>query len=696
MWKFHSVFCLVFCFSCYHNTNSASGNTDSLLTVISHLPDNEKKAESLLELGWLLHYSHSDSARGYYQDAAALSAGLGYKEGLADAWYRLSLISRREADLSAAQDYLDKYLEVCFQLQDSARIAKGYFQQAGLFLDANRNELALVYARKSLESYLPLQDTNALVAIYNRLGSIHKAKAAYETSAFYYLEAVRLSESLGNEPLMATIYKNLGDAYLMARLPEAAKKYLDLALEIDLRLPNRERGLAITYNNLGRLAAEQERFADAAEYYGKSSEYYGYLNDREGQLYVLNNLGDLYFRQRNFDQALQYFDLALQGYVDLGLQTGILTALGNKAAVYTQTGRYNRAIALHDSCLALAYRDDNRELRMDALWNLSDTYREMGNFTKSHEYLMRHYVLKDSLFNIKSTEVINDLLLKYEKEKDQARIHALEFEDLRKDLILRKRTSQRNIVTFTALAVVALGVFIMLYLRQRAVKDRIIARQKIRQLEEEKKLMAAKLLVEGQEKERKRIARELHDGLGVLLSATKMQFTSIMDKSPENRPLIEKATRLIEEASRDVRKISHNMMPGLLTKLGFYEAVEDLIENIDDTADISATCEITGEQERLPENKEIMLYRIVQEIVNNTLKHAQAKDISLKISITPGKLIINYSDNGKGFDAEKILLSEEGAFGLKSLQSRVGFLNGSMDIESSPGQGTRYFIEVPV
>ena len=643
-----------------------------------------------------MHYSHSDSARGYYQDAAALSAGLGYKEGLADAWYRLSLISRRTGDLNTAQDYLDKYLEICYLLEDSARIAKGYFQQAGLFLDANRNELALVYARKSLESYLPLKDTNAMVAIYNRLGGIYKAKAEYETSAYYYLEAVRLSESAGNAPLMATIYNNLGDAYLMARQPETAKKYIELALEIDLSLPGREKSLAITYNNLGRLAAEQERFADAVRYYEKSAEYYGYLNDREGQLYVLNNLGDLYFRQRKFDQAMQYFNLALEGYIDLGLQTGILTALGNKAAVYSRTGRYRQALSLHDSCLALAYRDDNRELQLDALWNISDTYREMGNFERSHEYLMRHYMLKDSLFNIQSAEVINDLLLKYEKEKDQAKIHTLEFEDLRKDLILRKRTSQRNIVTFTALAVVALGVFIMLYLRQRAVKDRIIARQKIRQLEEEKKLMAAKLLVEGQEKERKRIARELHDGLGVLLSATRMQFTSIIDKSPENRPLIEKASRLLEEASRDVRKISHNMMPGLLTKLGFYEAVEDLIENIGDTAEISATCDITGEQERLPENKEIMLYRIVQEIVNNTLKHAQAKEISLKISISPGKLIINYSDDGKGFDAEKILLSEEGAFGLKSLQSRVGFLNGAMNIESSPGKGTRYYIEVPV
>ena len=197
-----------------------------------------------------------------------------------------------------------------------------------------------------------------------------------------------------------------------------------------------------------------------------------------------------------------------------------------------------------------------------------------------------------------------------------------------------------------------------------------------------------------QEEERKRIAQDLHDGLGVLLSAAKMQFTSIKDTRPENKPLIEKATKLLEQATGDVRKISHNMMPGLLTKLGLYEAVEDLLEDVSDTEGIDARAEITGSRDRLPENKEIMLYRIIQEMVNNTLKHAGANNISLQLQVLPDHIDIKYSDDGKGFDVKEKLASE--SIGLKGIQSRVNFLNGTVNIESKPGERTKYLIQVPI
>jgi signal transduction histidine kinase len=238
-----------------------------------------------------------------------------------------------------------------------------------------------------------------------------------------------------------------------------------------------------------------------------------------------------------------------------------------------------------------------------------------------------------------------------------------------------------------------LALFIIIYFRQKSAHQRVVSEQKIRQLEEEKKLMGAKLLVEGQEEERKRIATELHDGLGVLLSATKMQFSTISDKSPENKVLIDKATRMLEQASGDVRKISHNMMPGLLTKLGFFEAAEDLFEHIGDTEGLNAVCTISGSQERLAENKEIMLYRIVQEMVNNTLKHAEAKNIELQIDVNQGIMDIKYSDDGKGFDLLQKLESE--SIGLKSIQSRVNFLNGKLDLASNPGEGVRYVLQIP-
>jgi two-component system NarL family sensor kinase len=329
------------------------------------------------------------------------------------------------------------------------------------------------------------------------------------------------------------------------------------------------------------------------------------------------------------------------------------------------------------------------DLRMDAYWNFSEILYETGNYQKSHEYLLNFLAIKDSIYDLKKSQFIYDLTLKYEKEKDQARILTLEKENL-------KKTIQRNSILYSGLGLILLAIFIILFFRQRAVKDKIIARQKIKQLEEEKKLMVAKMMIEGQEEERKRIARELHDGLGVLLSATKMQFTAIKDVSPENRPMVDKAIQLLEQASGDVRKISHNMMPGLLTKLGFFEAVEDLFDNLNDTGNLKAILKINGSQERLPENREIMLYRIVQEMINNTLKYAEAHKIKLIINVMTDHLTMVFADDGKGFDVEKVLKSDTDSIGLKSIQSRVNFLNGEVTLESRPGEGVKYSFRVPL
>jgi signal transduction histidine kinase len=135
------------------------------------------------------------------------------------------------------------------------------------------------------------------------------------------------------------------------------------------------------------------------------------------------------------------------------------------------------------------------------------------------------------------------------------------------------------------------------------------------------------------------------------------------------------------------------MMPGLLTRMGLYEALIDLFDKVNDTEEIKVATNIPGDLERLDENKEIMLYRIIQEVVNNTLKHAEAKNIEFSITKTNGNLMVNYRDDGKGFIVEEKLESK--TIGLKSIQSRVNFMNGEVNILSKHGEGTTYIISIP-
>ena len=486
---------------------------------------------------------------------------------------------------------------------------------------------------------------------------------------------------------------NLGKIYLHLQDYENAKKYNIKSIQINQKLNNLSQ-VALAYTNMGIIAVNEKDNAQAIEYYNKSLE----LNEQIGNIIGLNNLyiniGTIHVSENNYALALEYYNRALRAFREIEYKTGIVSALMYAADVHAKSGRLNKAFELYDSCILLTKETGEKEKRKEAYMHMYNTYVDVGNFKKAFEYLDKFRLLNDSIYNLEKEEIIADLSLKYEKEKDQAKILALENENLEKDLDLRQRTNQRNVYLFTGSGIIFVIFFLFVFYRHKARKDRIIADQKIKQLEEEKKLLAARSIVEGQEEERKRIAKELHDGLGVLLSTAKMQFTTIKDKSPENKPLIEKATKLLEQAAGDVRKISHNMMPGLLTRFGLYEATEDLFEQLDETEGLNAGIQIIGDTRRLPENTEIMLYRIIQEMVNNTLKHAEAKNISMNMKIQPELLNIQYSDDGKGFDVEEKIESK--SIGLTSIQSRVKFLEGELSTESKPGAGVSYFVQIPI
>ena len=231
------------------------------------------------------------------------------------------------------------------------------------------------------------------------------------------------------------------------------------------------------------------------------------------------------------------------------------------------------------------------------------------------------------------------------------------------------------------------SIFYYYFRRQQLLNE-------FKHLEEEKKVLAAMSLIEGQENERKRVAKELHDGLGVLLSAAKIQVSAIKHENPDNKSLIYKATGLLEQAIGDVRKISHNMMPGLLTKFGMFEAVGDLIDKINEAEELSASCRVSGPKDRLPENTEIMIYRIIQEMINNTLKHARATTIIIDIQVLPNLLDVSYSDDGIGFDIDVKVTQK--SIGLQSILSRLNFLDGKLNFESKKGESAVFHMKIPI
>jgi signal transduction histidine kinase len=666
---------------------------DSLRQLVSKLPDTEGKAKNLINISKAFLNSNNDSALLYSDKAYNLAEMIDYKEALIDADFIRGLILKNKSHFGEAFACFEKALQTALILNDSLRIAKLTYNSGQTLKELSDFNGAIEKYRTSLSIYTARKDTFGIAANYNAIGTVYKTIAVYDSAAVYYTKAVIFSEAAGIYSNLGLIYVNLGDVYYELWKYDEARKYVLKSKEINEKNKNLS-GLALSYITLGKIDSEEGNFQAALDNYRQAEILYGQLKDTLHLCDIRNNIGIVYKDQRRYKEALEYYSLALEGYTKLAYLRGVVVVLGNMANVRSLQARYSEAFKLNDTVLKLATQFNFVEYRKDALNRISMDYLKQGNYRMAYEYQALYYESKDSIFNIEKERLISDLLFKYEKEKDQARILALEMENLQKDLEVKQKTLQRNAFLFSVIIIVSLAIFMFLYINQRRRKDRIIAQHRIQQLEEEKKLMAAQALVEGQEEERKRIAHDLHDGLGVLLSATKMQFTAIRDVSPANMPFIERATQLLEQAAGDVRKISHNMMPGLLTKMGLFEAVEDLFENISDNENLTSSCFIPEGLKRLPENQEIMVFRIIQEMVNNTIKHAEAKSVRLEMNIQNAVLELLYTDDGKGFDVEKSM--ESRSLGLKSIQSRVNFLKGELSIDSQPGRGTRYLIKVPV
>jgi signal transduction histidine kinase len=196
-----------------------------------------------------------------------------------------------------------------------------------------------------------------------------------------------------------------------------------------------------------------------------------------------------------------------------------------------------------------------------------------------------------------------------------------------------------------------------------------------------------------QENERKRIATDLHDSLGPLLSAVKLNINSI-EIQPEDRSVMEKAGRSLDEIIGSMRQISYDLLPNTLELKGLTEAVKDFIRHVGHRKGINIQLYLVREI-TVPKEKEIHIFRMIQEIIHNAIKHARAKNLQIGLSIEDGYLLLLAKDDGKGFDVEAVRKAVTG-LGLKSLESRCEILNGILSLESTPGSGTNYFIKIPL
>lgn len=381
------------------------------------------------------------------------------------------------------------------------------------------------------------------------------------------------------------------------------------------------------------------------------------------------------------------------------LQIKSLEVLGE---YYFQFSNFKRAEAIYKKALELAKSLNYFDYCKQFSFRLYECSHNSGRYKQSSDHLLGFVKYNDTLNQIINSEFLVKLIGKYEQKELQT-----EKIDLEKNKRLFELKSRRSNFTLYSLlfsigAILLAGYFVILFYQQKLETNNIIHNQseqintqKIKELENNMQLQSMQSLIDGQESERERIAQELHDSLGGLLSTIKLRFDKLVhDQKIMEKEDFTKLHNLIDAACGEVRSISNDLKPGSLEKLGLLEAIKDLLNRykLEQGPEIIFQYFGFNYPGTIDSNVALNIYRVIQELVNNAIKHAKCKEIFVQISKSINEMTITVEDDGIGFDAETV----KKGMGLENIRSRVNYLRGEFNIESSDNQGTLFLVLIPL
>lgn len=393
-------------------------------------------------------------------------------------------------------------------------------------------------------------------------------------------------------------------------------------------------------------------------------------------------LGDLYYHSyKDTAQGHKYYLLAMQYANECGDTLKSAFAIMKMANYSINSGDCTKGIEYYNRAIALYTAANLPEGLMFAYQMLGWAYSKCNDAPLTYQTMLKLRLLRDSIFKEETAIKTAEYRTLYETEKKE-----------RENLLLQKqnadqeRKTQVLLIATVAGFLLLIAVFYVVYTRYKLKKkaemdERIAIQQKLR----------FKAVMEAEEKERVRIARELHDSLGQMLSAAKMNISAMDSYNTDDAKLAGNAKKLIDDSVKEVRTISHNLMPTSLMEKGIEPALNELAAKINDTGLLQIDLLVSAGDERLDSSVEIAIYRIVQEVVNNMIKHSKANRVEVMLDYNAEKVYLSIKDNGVGFDTATIETSS--GIGWRNIFSRVYMMNGDVQIQSQPGRGTLVNIE---
>ncbi|MBX2815848.1 MAG: tetratricopeptide repeat protein [Saprospiraceae bacterium] len=623
-----------------------SREVDSLLTVEQA---DTNVLNRLMQLAVPLEYANPSKALEIYAYVARTATGVSDLSLKGSAYMYAGITFSNVGEMDSARLYYTKALGIFEPLEMLEKIGALNSNIANTFHSEGNFAEAGNYHEKAIAIFEDLRDTFRLITAISNMGASLGELGLINEAIQYNARTIGLSEAVGDRGQLAFGHHNMGVQFIALNdLPQAENSFVQ-ALEI-ARQEQEPYMLQEVYRSLADLALARSNYAEAEQYSAAALEI---LDTIEIPLYQASAEVRLARAQLGAGKLVQAEALLLGA-------KKVLSEVGS----------------LH-------------ELK-DCNLYLAQLYRKKGQYFLADSMMVLHFYLSDSLNELSQSQYLAGIERKYQLlKKEQALVD--------QQLVIERQ--ERGIERTRALGI-GLGIALFLSLafiyslfQQRRIR-RALQQEKLATLEREKELSVANAMLEGQESERSRIAKDLHDGLGGLMWSIKLHVEHLLESTGIRDPSeTDRTFEMIDLASEEVRRISHDMMPSSLELLSLEDAVQDLAKAMSTIGGIQIATKTTGIPRSIPHRERIACYRIIQELLQNAVKHADPRHVWVSMAFELNHLRIAVADDGRGFDVNLI---EQGGLGLVSLRSRVKYLGGTLDIRSGPEDGSIISFDVPI
>ena len=605
----------------------------------------------------------------------------------------------------------DLSVDIGLEIEEALNRAYAFPQLAKLhsaFAVAYQNksdyQMAIEAAQKSTSFYRKLGDSVNVARLLMIIGTAHKYLGHREESLDFQLQSLELRKEYGSPAFYALGLQAVGNYFMEVGEYKKCEEYYLKCLEIFEEVNDSTR-LSSMYFNMGILMGIKREYLSSIAYHERALEMLKALGLQTEFPKVWNAIGYNFYNQGDFKKAKAYLLEVYQSDLkstdkykycyNLLLLSRVENHLGNHQAAlhYAKIGDH-----LANELGALSYSKEVQNLYALIYYAISD-------FEKAYHGIYEYRVLSDSLYSIEKEKTVRELTIKYETELKEKEIEKLTSEKKAQEQEVLLAKSEKNAYRVGIVLAVALAIAVSAFFAQRQKASQLRSMQalternvRIDALLKEQEVSSLNALIEGQEKERMRIAEELHDRLGSMLSAIKLNFIGstvkkdVEQKSPENETV--KTTQMLDEAVTEVRRISHNLSTGQVSRYGLVSSMDDLAARINQSDSVAMKVMHFNLEERLPVEMETGIYRITQEMLANVLKHAHASEFIVQLNKTENSVILTAEDDGIGFDYQEA--RRRGGIGLQNIENRVKKFGGQFSVDTAPGKGAIFTFEFPL